>query len=96
MGFQNLCRTLTAAVAAPLLILTLTTTAATAQWGGPYSGKTTIPFSKKFAPRQIIVSFGDRRLYYVKSRGRALAYPIAIPASLVEVAGQNACVPKAR
>ncbi len=88
MGFQNLCRTLAAAVAASSLVLTLTTTTATAQWGGPYSGKTTIPFSKKYAPRQIIVSFGDRRLYYVKTRGRALAYPIAIPRHLSKWQGR--------
>ena len=30
-------------------------------------------------PGQIIVSFGDRRLYHVVGRGRAISYPIAIP-----------------
>ena len=46
------------------------------EWGG---GRQTVSFSKKHAPGQIIVSFGDRRLYKVVSRGRAVSYPIAIP-----------------
>ena len=45
---------------------------------GP-SGSRTVAISKRYAPRQIIVSFGDRRLYYVTRRGRAISYPIAIP-----------------
>ncbi|MCH9808360.1 MAG: L,D-transpeptidase [Alphaproteobacteria bacterium] len=46
------------------------------EWGG---GRQTVSFSKKYAPGQIIVSFGDRRLYKISSRGRAVSYPIAIP-----------------
>ena len=38
-----------------------------------------VPFSQRYAPKQIIVSFGDRRLYYIFRRGRAVSYPIAIP-----------------
>ena len=38
-----------------------------------------VAFSKKHAPGQIIVSFGDRRLYHIVSRGRAISYPIAVP-----------------
>jgi lipoprotein-anchoring transpeptidase ErfK/SrfK len=38
-----------------------------------------VPFSQNYAPRQIIVSFGDRRLYYIFRRGRAISYPIAVP-----------------
>ena len=38
-----------------------------------------VPFSRRYAPRQIIVSFGDRRLYYIFRRGRAISYPIAVP-----------------
>lgn len=48
----------------------------TSEWGG---GRQTVTFPKKYSPGQIIVSFGDRRLYKVISRGRALSYPIAIP-----------------
>jgi lipoprotein-anchoring transpeptidase ErfK/SrfK len=46
------------------------------EWGG---GRQTVSFSKKYAPGQIIVSFGDRRLYKIASRGRAISYPIAVP-----------------
>ena len=38
-----------------------------------------VSFSRKYSPRQIIVSFGDRRLYYTLSKGKAISYPIAIP-----------------
>lgn len=38
-----------------------------------------VSFSKKYSPGQIIVSFGDRRLYYITRRGQALSYPIAVP-----------------
>lgn len=43
------------------------------------SGARAVSFSKRYAKGTIIVSFGDRRLYYVTSRGRAISYPIAIP-----------------
>jgi lipoprotein-anchoring transpeptidase ErfK/SrfK len=39
----------------------------------------TVRFSKKYAPGQIIVSFGDRRLYHIIARGKAVSYPIAVP-----------------
>jgi lipoprotein-anchoring transpeptidase ErfK/SrfK len=45
-------------------------------WGG---GRQTVSFSPQHAPGQVIVSFGDRRLYLVTRRGEALSYPIAIP-----------------
>jgi lipoprotein-anchoring transpeptidase ErfK/SrfK len=32
-----------------------------------------------FTPGEIIVSFGDRRLYYIDSKTTAVSYPIAIP-----------------
>ena len=54
-------------------------------WGsGAASGSTvydkySIPFSKKYAPGQIIVSFGDRKLYHIVRRGQAVSYPIAVP-----------------
>lgn len=41
--------------------------------------KLLVRFPKKHAPGDIIVSFGDRRLYHVTSRGRAVSYPIAVP-----------------
>src|SRR2546421_7510342 len=41
--------------------------------------KETLTFPSTYAPGEIVVSFGDRHLYYVETRGRALSYPIAIP-----------------
>ena len=38
-----------------------------------------VPFHPRHTPGQIIVSFGDRRLYWVHRRGEAISYPIAIP-----------------
>jgi len=38
-----------------------------------------VSFSKSYAPGQLIVSFGDRRLYHIISRGKAVSYPIAVP-----------------
>jgi len=43
------------------------------------SGRHMVSFSKRYSPGTIIVSFGDRRLYHVRQRGRAMSYPIAAP-----------------
>jgi lipoprotein-anchoring transpeptidase ErfK/SrfK len=52
-------------------------------WGGGTttggSGKATVRFSSQYSPGQIVVSFGDRRLYLVTRPGEAVSYPIAIP-----------------
>jgi lipoprotein-anchoring transpeptidase ErfK/SrfK len=52
-------------------------------WGGGdavgASGREIVRFSERFAPGQIVVSFGDRRLYFVTRPGEAISYPIAIP-----------------
>jgi lipoprotein-anchoring transpeptidase ErfK/SrfK len=52
-------------------------------WGGGQerdgSGREIVAFSPQFAPGEIIVSFGDRRLYYVRRSGEAISYPIAVP-----------------
>jgi lipoprotein-anchoring transpeptidase ErfK/SrfK len=52
-------------------------------WGGGEaigaSGREVVPFPQRFAPDQIVVSFGDRRLYLVTRPGEAVSYPIAIP-----------------
>ena len=52
-------------------------------WGGGdavgASGREIVRFSQQFAPGQIIVSFGDRRLYFVSQPGEAISYPIAVP-----------------
>ncbi|MEO0730178.1 MAG: L,D-transpeptidase [Pseudomonadota bacterium] len=43
------------------------------------SDRHVVAFPRSYAPNQIIVSFSDRRLYHVTSRGRAISYPIAVP-----------------
>ncbi len=51
-------------------------------WGGSkeWGGKAKkVRFNKKYTPGQIIVSFGDRRLYLINKRGQALSYPVAVP-----------------
>jgi lipoprotein-anchoring transpeptidase ErfK/SrfK len=52
-------------------------------WGGGNvvgdAGREVIRFSTQFEPGQIIVSFADRRLYFIVTRGEALSYPIAVP-----------------
>jgi len=40
-----------------------------------------VRFPKSYKPGEIVVSFGDRRLYSVVGRGRAVSYPIAVPRS---------------
>ncbi len=46
-------------------------------WSG--GSRDEVSFSPSVAPGQIIVSFGDRKLYWVHKRGEAISYPIAIP-----------------
>jgi len=43
--------------------------------------KETVGFDPKFLAGEIIVSFGDRRLYHVQKTGTAISYPIAVPRS---------------
>jgi len=46
------------------------------EWGG---SKQTVSFDPKYTSGQIIVSFGDRRLYLINKPGVAISYPIAVP-----------------
>ncbi|MGD9805739.1 MAG: L,D-transpeptidase [Hyphomicrobiaceae bacterium] len=52
-------------------------------WGGDTSygggGREVVRFSPQFSTGQIIVSFGDRRAYFITRPGEAISYPIAIP-----------------
>lgn len=41
--------------------------------------KVVVSFPKKHRAGDIIVSFGDRRLYHVTRPGQAISYPIAVP-----------------
>ena len=75
-----------ACAAASLAFPALASTSAHAQffWGSSYgtnsvSDRRVVPFPKRHAPGQLIVSFGDRRLYHIVSRGKAISYPIAVP-----------------
>lgn len=47
-----------------------------ADWGG---GRSVVSFSQQYKPGQLIVSFGDRRIYLITQPGKALSYPIAVP-----------------
>lgn len=46
-------------------------------WDG--GSRSVVGFSQKYEPRQIIVSFGDKKLYWIHRRGEAISYPIAVP-----------------
>lgn len=52
-------------------------------WGGSKmvggSGREVIAFNPKYGKGQIIVSFADRKLYFINQPGEAISYPIAIP-----------------
>lgn len=86
MKFPKIVTRLALAVV-PAVALTLTSAPASAQffldWGGSNviggSGATTVRFTPKYSPGQIVVSFSDRRLYHVTGRGQATSYPIAVP-----------------
>ena len=82
------CRSSAAIAVATFLLVALAASEASAQfffwdWGGGNvvgdSGREVVRFSPEYAPGQIIVSFGDRRLYFVSRWGEAISYPIAIP-----------------
>lgn len=51
-------------------------------WGGSPEyggGRSVVSFDPSYKPGQIIVSFSDRRLYWIMKPGVALTYPVAIP-----------------
>lgn len=82
--FTKLRRLIVAAVVSITALSTLPA-AASAQdffsdlFGGGWGSSSTVSFSSRYRPRQIIVSFGDRKLYWIYKRGAAIAYPIAVP-----------------
>jgi len=71
------------AIALSVVMLMQLPTPASAQdffsflWGG--GSRQAVAFSPKYRAKQIIVSFGDRKLYLVYARGKAMSYPIAVP-----------------
>jgi len=46
-------------------------------WEG--GSREVVSFDPRQAPGQVIVSFGDRRLYWIQRPGVAISYPIAVP-----------------
>jgi lipoprotein-anchoring transpeptidase ErfK/SrfK len=51
-------------------------------WGGSPEyggGRSVVSFDPQYKPGQIIVSFSDRRLYWIMKPAVALTYPVAIP-----------------
>ena len=71
----------TASLAAAFFVLTVLPAAAQSWFGDGNSvyDREIVAFSKKYRAGQIIVSFGDRKLYHITRRGRAVSYPIAVP-----------------
>ena len=90
MNCRNLIRHLMIVVAVVFCFTTFAPVNASAQgfffFGGGKS-RQVVSFSRRHAPRQLIVSFGDRRLYYITRRGEAISYPIAIPKGKARWAG---------
>lgn len=90
MRINQQVRASATAIFAVLLAISAIPTTASAQGFFPWqwnlggtssdgSSREVIDFPSSIAPGQIIVSFTDRRLYYVPKRGTAIAYPIATP-----------------
>ena len=87
MAIKSLVRNVILAAGAAMLATSVQATPASAQlfwdWGGGdavgASGREVVRFSPQFAAGEIVVSFGDRRLYFVSRPGEAISYPIAIP-----------------
>lgn len=85
MPFFRYLRAATLVAAVSISMTSLGPTTASAQdlfsflWSG--GSRSVVDFSPRYRPRQIIVSFGDRKLYYIYRRGQAISYPIAVPRS---------------
>ncbi len=85
MPFFKYLRAATLLTAIFISMTSLGPTSASAQdlfsflWSG--GSRSVVDFSPRYRPRQIIVSFGDRKLYYIYRRGQAISYPIAVPRS---------------
>ena len=88
IGHSPIRNMLASATLAFVVIAPMAPTSASAQgmswlWGGGSqvggSGKEVVAFGAQHRPGQIIVSFSDRRLYFVARPGEAYSYPIASP-----------------
>lgn len=87
MTIARLLRQSAIAVGAVVALVAIEAQPASAQlfwdWGGGSivggSGREVVRFSPKFSKGEIIVSFTDRRLYYITKPGEAVSYPVAAP-----------------
>ena len=86
MTLRNFARTaalIGVAAFSGLAAVSATASAQSWDWGGSSiiggSGRETVRFSPSYKPGQLVVSFGDRRIYHVVRAGEAVSYPIAIP-----------------
>jgi lipoprotein-anchoring transpeptidase ErfK/SrfK len=87
MMIARLLRESAIAVGAVVACVGLQAAPASAQlfwdWGGGStvggSGRENVRFNPQFKKGEIIVSFGDRRLYFITAPGQAISYPIATP-----------------
>lgn len=92
----------TAIIAVSLSGFAAATTPASAQsyyqnnWGkNSVADRHVVSFPRSYKRGQLIVSFGDRRLYHVVGRGRAVSYPIAVPRAESRWAGTERVTRKA-
>lgn len=87
MRLDRVLRSAVLAAGTVVLAAAFDSTPASAQlfwdWGGGTlvggSGRENVSFDSKFKKGEIIVSFSDRKLYFVTTPGQAISYPIAIP-----------------
>jgi hypothetical protein len=70
-----------AGAASAVAFLALQGQPASAQLSWDWAGgsREIVSFNPKYSAGQVIVSFGDKRLYYVTQTGQAISYPIAVP-----------------
>ncbi len=102
MMFARLMRRTAIAAGLVMAVAALDAAPASAQllwdWGGGNtiggSGRETVNFSPNYKKGEIIVSFGDRRLYFITSPGQAISYPIAIPREQSRWAGTTSVTQK--
>ena len=83
MNFRSCARRLALVAGIASLAAAAGSASASAQglfgWLQGDGGKEVTSFSPQFAPGQLVVSFGDKRIYHVVAKGKAVSYPIAIP-----------------
>jgi len=102
MIIARLLRNASIAAGAIVAAMSLASGSASAQlfwdWGGGGtiggSGREFVRFSPQFKKGEIVVSFGDRRLYFVTAPGQAISYPIAVPREESRWAGATSVTSK--